>query len=78
MDQFISSNDLENTFAFLDNVYICAADQEDFDRCWNKFKPFPNIASLVTHKFSVLCLIHFLFYYYSLMFATLCDAQSFV
>lgn len=37
MDQFISSNDLENTFAFLDNAYICVADQEDHDRCWNKF-----------------------------------------
>ena len=59
MDQFISTNDLENTF---DNAYICAADQDDFDRCWNKFKPFPNIASLVIHTFSVLCLIHFLFY----------------
>ena len=38
MDQFISTNDLENTFAFLDNVYICGTDQEDHDRCYNKFK----------------------------------------
>ena len=42
MDQFVSTNDLENilanTLAFLDNVYICSADQEDHDRCWNKIK----------------------------------------
>ena len=38
MDQFISINDLENTFAFLENVYICGADQKDHDRCWNKYK----------------------------------------
>ena len=37
MVQFILTNDLENTFAFLDNVYICGTDQEDHDRC-NKFK----------------------------------------
>ena len=38
MDQFISTNDLENTFAFLDDKYICRVDQEDHDRCRNKFK----------------------------------------
>ena len=27
MDQFISTNDLENTFAFIDDVYICGGDQ---------------------------------------------------
>ena len=37
MNQFISTNDLENTFAFLDNVFICGADQEDHDIRWNKF-----------------------------------------
>ena len=29
MNQFISTNNLENIFAFLDNVYICGSDQED-------------------------------------------------
>ena len=37
MDQFVSTNDLENTFAFLDNVYIGRADKEDHGRCWNIF-----------------------------------------
>lgn len=31
MDQFISTNNLENIFAFPDNAYICGSDQEDND-----------------------------------------------
>ena len=31
MNQFISTNNLENIFAFLNNVYICGSDQEDND-----------------------------------------------
>ena len=38
IDKFISSNALENTFAFMDNVYVCGSDLEDHDRCWTKFK----------------------------------------
>ena len=37
MDQFISTNDLGNTFAFLDNVYIGRTDKEEHGRCWNIF-----------------------------------------
>ena len=38
IDKFTSSNALENTFAFMDNVYVCGSDLEDHDRCWTKFK----------------------------------------
>ena len=38
MAQFISTNDLENISEFLDNVYICGAYQENYDRRSKKVK----------------------------------------
>ena len=38
MDEFILSNNIPNTFAFMDNVYVCGMDQNDHDRCWSIFE----------------------------------------
>lgn len=37
MNKFITSNNIPNTFAFSNNVYVCGYDKEDHDRCWKIF-----------------------------------------